>query len=195
MNKIGHVKNPLTVVAIFAGLTEVSGTAILPLIAAKNQANYMWFLMIFPILLVVIFFWTLNNNHQVLYAPSDYRDDQSFLEAMRIIEELKPILAKEEEPGDPTGDSESMSLIASSLPSDLDPVIRALGGAYTWRTMRGIAREIDQSLESVSKIMSSLASEGLVVNSRDNNRWALTVPGRNALATLLPTPATATRPS
>ena len=66
MNKFGHIKNPLTVVAIFAGIAEVSGTAVLPFISPANQATYMWFLMIFPTLLVAIFFLTLNFNHTVL---------------------------------------------------------------------------------------------------------------------------------
>ena len=51
--KISTVKNPLTVIAIFAGTAEISGTAILPLLEVQSQQTYLWFLMLFPIVLIV----------------------------------------------------------------------------------------------------------------------------------------------
>ena len=44
VEKIGTVKNPLTIIAIFAGIAEVSGTVILPFISQENQGLYVWFL-------------------------------------------------------------------------------------------------------------------------------------------------------
>lgn len=77
--KVGLIKNPLTIIAIFAGIAEVSGTIVLPFIAEQNQVLFIWFLIIFPIILVVSFFATLNFNNKVLYAPSDYRDEGNYL--------------------------------------------------------------------------------------------------------------------
>jgi hypothetical protein len=79
IEKIRHVSNPLTVIAIFAGVTDVSGTVVLPFVATQNQVLFLWFLMLFPTLLVGLFFWTLIFRHRVLYAPSDYREDSAFL--------------------------------------------------------------------------------------------------------------------
>ncbi|WP_417594837.1 hypothetical protein [Oceanospirillum sp.] len=79
VEKIGHIKNPLTVIASFAAIAEISGTTVLPFIEADNQNIYIWFLMFFPIFLVGIFFLTLNFNHRVLYAPSDYKDEKNFV--------------------------------------------------------------------------------------------------------------------
>lgn len=79
VEKIGHIKNPLTVIAIFAAISEISGTTVLPFIEPDNQGIYVWFLMLFPIFLVGIFFLTLNFNHRVLYAPSDYKDEKNFV--------------------------------------------------------------------------------------------------------------------
>lgn len=73
-----HVKNPLSVVAIFAGIAEVSGAVVLPLIEAQTQLTFIWFLMGFPVLLVGLFFATLNWNHTVFYAPSDFKDEKHF---------------------------------------------------------------------------------------------------------------------
>lgn len=82
IEKVGHIKNPLTVIAIFAGIAEISGTTVLPFIESKNQDVFIWFLMIFPIFLVGAFFFTLNFNHKVLYAPSDYKDESNFLKML-----------------------------------------------------------------------------------------------------------------
>lgn len=80
IEKIGHVKNPLTVIAIFAALAEVSGTVVLPFLDKDTQHLYVWFLMAFPILLVMVFFLVLYNKHHVLYAPTDFKDDKTFKE-------------------------------------------------------------------------------------------------------------------
>lgn len=79
VEKIGHIKNPLTVIAIFAAIAEISGTTVLPFIKTENQNIYIWFLMFFPTFLVGTFFLTLNFNHKVLYAPSDYKDEKNFV--------------------------------------------------------------------------------------------------------------------
>jgi len=81
VEKIGHIKNPLTVISMFAAIAEISGTIVLPFIESDNQRIYVWFLMIFPIFLVGIFFVTLNFNHKVLYAPSDYKNEDNFLKS------------------------------------------------------------------------------------------------------------------
>lgn len=82
-NKFASVKNPLTVIAIFAGIAEVSGSAVLPLIDPANQTLYIWFLMLFPFALIGIFFLTLNFNHRVLYAPSDFKDEDNFVNILK----------------------------------------------------------------------------------------------------------------
>ena len=82
-DKISTVKNPLTVIAIFAGTAEISGTAILPLLGAESQQTYIWFLMLFPLLLIIFFFLTLNWNHKVLYAPSDFTNEDNFVNILQ----------------------------------------------------------------------------------------------------------------
>jgi len=76
---ISLVKNPLTIIAMFAGLAEVSGTAILPWIAESNQKIYIYFLMLFPTFLVSLFFYTLHKKPESLYAPSDFVDEKNYM--------------------------------------------------------------------------------------------------------------------
>ena len=48
IEKIGTVRNPLTVIAIFASIVEIFGTIVLPHIADANQLIFVWFLVLFP---------------------------------------------------------------------------------------------------------------------------------------------------
>lgn len=79
IEKIRKVSNPLTIIAIFAGLAEVSGTIVLPFLKDSSQDLYVWFLIVFPTILIFLFFVTLNFNHKVLYAPSDFQNEDNFL--------------------------------------------------------------------------------------------------------------------
>jgi len=84
LGKTPHVKNPLTIIAVFAGIAEVSGTVVVSFLLENQQAVFVWFLIIFPILLVLLFFLTLNFNPKVLYAPSDYENEDNFLKVHRF---------------------------------------------------------------------------------------------------------------
>ncbi len=125
VEKIGHIKNPLKIIAIFAAIAEISGTIVLPFIASDNQATYVWFLILFPFLLITLFFLTLNFNHKVLYAPSDYQNEDNFLRSLpraTLVEKFQKMeaeIAENEtssspEPSvDPTTKDDSSSAVAS----------------------------------------------------------------------------------
>lgn len=101
VEKIGHIKNPLTVIAIFAALAEVSGAVVLPFLDKDTQHMYVWFLMAFPILLVMVFFLVLYMKHHVLYAPTDFNDDKTFKELFEnasSVAKVEKINSEQEEP-------------------------------------------------------------------------------------------------
>jgi hypothetical protein len=78
IEKIKPVGNPLTIVAIFAALADALSTVALGLINTQLQNVFIWFVMLFPILIVALFFITLNFNATVLYAPKDFVDESHF---------------------------------------------------------------------------------------------------------------------
>lgn len=84
IEQIKAVNNPLTIIAIFAGLAEVASIFALRYVNPELQYIFLWFVMCFPVLLVVLFFLTLNFNPKVLYAPSDFKDDESFLQTLNV---------------------------------------------------------------------------------------------------------------
>lgn len=105
IEKVAHIKNPLTVIAMFAGLAEVSGTVVLPFLEQNTQYTYVWFLMAFPCLLVTAFFGTLLLKHHVLYAPSDFKDEQIFANMFKpALPQLHAEKLKEEVSSDVEGE-------------------------------------------------------------------------------------------
>lgn len=81
--KIAHIRNPLTIIAMFAVIAEVSGTIVLPLLDSSVQHIYVWFLMLFPTILVGLFFYTLHRKRDALYGPGDYNDEKNFMDLIR----------------------------------------------------------------------------------------------------------------
>jgi hypothetical protein len=82
IEKIKAVNNPLTIIAIFAALAEIAGTTVLAVVDKEIQHIFVWFVMLFPSLLVGLFFFTLYSKARVLYAPSDFKDEKNFLIAL-----------------------------------------------------------------------------------------------------------------
>ncbi|MEN5057614.1 hypothetical protein [Sphingobacterium kitahiroshimense] len=76
--KVKSISNPLTIIAIFAALAEINATVSIGLVDKELQQTFIWFVILFPTLLIVLFFVTLNYNTKVIYAPSDYKTDESF---------------------------------------------------------------------------------------------------------------------
>lgn len=116
VTKHGWVRNPLSVIAIFAGVAEVCGAAVLPQLEGEAQTKFMIFVMFFPCALVGLFFYILWFKAKVLYAPADYKDDANYMAANGLAkysvdgkvagstenEPLKPAAAEEDSPGDMT---------------------------------------------------------------------------------------------
>lgn len=86
--KVKYISNPLTIIAIFAALAEINATVSIALVDKELQSIFIWFVILFPTLLITLFFLTLNFNTKVIYAPSDYKDDNSFHKM--LIGEPKP---------------------------------------------------------------------------------------------------------
>ena len=101
IEKMRHISNPLTIIAIFAALAEIAGTIVLGLVIPELQRSFMWFVMLFPTGLVLLFFLTLNFNPRVLYAPSDFQNEENFLQILagrqRISVELADVVTQLEE--------------------------------------------------------------------------------------------------
>ncbi|WP_152683076.1 hypothetical protein [Paenibacillus sp. VT-400] len=83
MNNKNKVQNPLTIIAIFAGIAELAGTTVLLGLPLEIQKVFVWFVMLFPIGLVAAFFLVLLFKHKVLYAPSDFVNENNFMNLLQ----------------------------------------------------------------------------------------------------------------
>lgn len=81
------VKNPLGIIGLFILLVYGIASLLLGLggktIFSENQ---IWliiiFLVLFPAIVLYVFYELVTKNHQKLYSPKDYHDDKSFLDAL-----------------------------------------------------------------------------------------------------------------
>lgn len=83
------VRNPLAMIAIFAGTAEVAMSYTLSHISASLQSTFIWFVMLFPFVLVGAFFFILYRKPAVLFSPSDYEKDEMYLSSISADNEDK----------------------------------------------------------------------------------------------------------
>ncbi len=99
-------KNPLGIVGLFIVL--VYGFACMVLgfngghLDPDERKPLVWFLVLFPVLILGAFYRLVTGHHKKLYAPSDYRDEKLFLSPLsdeqrseRLEVEVKRIEAQE----------------------------------------------------------------------------------------------------
>jgi len=87
-NTKGLTKNPLGIIGLFISLIYgfaclVLSTSISNLDSANERIPLIWFIIIFPLIILGAFLFLVVNHHEKLYAPSDFRDDGSFIETMQ----------------------------------------------------------------------------------------------------------------
>ncbi|MEB0045045.1 MULTISPECIES: hypothetical protein [unclassified Pseudomonas] len=76
------ISNPMTIIAIFATLSETSAAVSLPFLSDDEREIYIWFLISFPFYLLFLFFITLNFNYRSLYSPSDFDKEKHFIKVI-----------------------------------------------------------------------------------------------------------------
>lgn len=85
------IRNPLSVIAMFVLLVEAIATVTLVQISEQESIvlPLVWFIVLFPTLIALLFFSTLWWRHQFLYSPMEYRSDESFLAAMHRLQRVE----------------------------------------------------------------------------------------------------------
>jgi hypothetical protein len=83
----GLARNPLGIIALFIVL--IYGFAALTLginssLQAEERLPLVWFLVLFPLVVLFTFGWLVSRHHEKLYAPADYKSDDGFLQGMRV---------------------------------------------------------------------------------------------------------------
>lgn len=79
----GFSSNPLGIIALFISLLYGLGTIVLSSNISNLKTDYerlpvIWFIIIFPILILITFLFLVIRHHEKLYAPKDYKDQSVF---------------------------------------------------------------------------------------------------------------------
>jgi len=109
--KLTH--NPLGIIALFIVLVYAFASLVVGFGASlepSQKTPLIWFLVLFPVLVLIIFAWLVSQHHMKLYAPTDYRDEKLFIypispeeQRLRLLAEADVIEAQEP---DTTNDGE-----------------------------------------------------------------------------------------
>jgi hypothetical protein len=80
----GLSRNPLGIIALFVSLIYgfaclVLGTSLNNLHGEFERLPLIWFIILFPILILIGFFYLVVKHQNKLYAPSDYKDESNFV--------------------------------------------------------------------------------------------------------------------
>jgi hypothetical protein len=82
----GLTRNPLGVIALFISLIYgfaclVLSTSISNLETPFERMPLIWFIIIFPFVILVTFTFLVVKHHTKLYVPGDYKDEKNFINA------------------------------------------------------------------------------------------------------------------
>jgi hypothetical protein len=86
-NAKGLTKNPLGIIALFVSLIYgfaclVLSTSISNLKGENERLPLIWFIIGFPLIILIAFIFLVVKHHEKLYSPSDYRADDAFIQAI-----------------------------------------------------------------------------------------------------------------
>jgi len=77
-------RNPLGIIALFIVLIYAFASLVVGFsskLTSTERLPIIWFLILFPAMVLVVFAWLVSCHHAKLYAPADYRGDSAFIEA------------------------------------------------------------------------------------------------------------------
>ena len=123
-------KNPLGIIALFIsliyGMSALLLGATIGTLSEMNQTILVWFVVIFPVAVLIAFLWLVARHHRKLYSPADFRSDEGFLTepadpqslGARLALEVDEISNEVEASAQGGGDSTGKPVISSPSPTD-----------------------------------------------------------------------------
>jgi CheY-like chemotaxis protein len=166
----GLARNPLGIIALFivlvyamAALVAATGT-----LTSTERVPIIYFLVAFPVIVLLVFGWLVSRHSEKLYAPSDFRDDKSWLESRtRVVAHL---VAASTKPGE-LGRNESQKI---------DEAVKAVGHldrqfAGHRRVLRRSILWVDDRPENNTSLKKAFEDAGIDVSLAESTEQALLV--------------------
>ncbi|MEZ8687173.1 hypothetical protein A145_04320 [Vibrio splendidus 5S-101] len=157
------VSNPLTIIAIFAGVAETLATVALVQLPLEIQSTFVYFVMAFPATIVLLFFFVLYYKNTVLYAPSDFDDQNHYLEANNLKEKVSNQL-----------DSIFQSINERGSPIPQEELDKAKSSIVKTITREAMSETMHHVLNCVTKTPSNIIDIAITLNiTRERARQLL----------------------
>ena len=71
-------KTPLGIIGLSLALVEVVATGVLPFTDKSLQIILVWFIVCFPVIILIAVVYLIAKHHGKLYPPSEYRNEENF---------------------------------------------------------------------------------------------------------------------
>ena len=89
-------RSPLGIIALFISLIYGFACLVLSTASTNLESNerilLIWFLILFPIIILISFLFLVTKHHRKLYGPSDFKDEKIFLETIDIKTQKKVLI-------------------------------------------------------------------------------------------------------
>ncbi|MDF4462319.1 hypothetical protein P3384_23880 [Vibrio parahaemolyticus] len=173
------VSNPLTIIAIFAGVSETFATVALIKLPPDLQDVFIYFVMFFPLVIVVTFFLILFFKPYVLYAPSDFDDESHFMEINQLKDTIAAVtesaLESVSNSGEKLDTKEISRQVAASTINKLEDNLNERVFRYMSAhpneafTARGLGHILSANKYSLTFALHHLETEGKIEQGKDGD--------------------------
>ena len=127
-------RNPLGIIALFIVLVYGIAALFLGLSSEHLQPNervpLVYFLVLFPLIVLIAFCWLVAKHHMKLYAPSDFQDEENFFRPQSPREQKEEI------------DKEVRSIEEEATAEDETPAVPNTGEVTTAAMDRGWFKKV-----------------------------------------------------
>ncbi|MGH8624954.1 MAG: response regulator [Gammaproteobacteria bacterium] len=125
-------RNPLGIIALFIVLvygfaslvTAVGGD-----LRAEERLPLIWFLVVFPVLVLGVFGWLVSRHSGKLYSPRDFRNEENWLRMMEATASLTVAAIKTPGRADVTSELSVSSGSVANVEPDVGEIIEAVRSA------------------------------------------------------------------
>lgn len=118
----GLARNPLGIIALFIvliyGLASLV-TVFANSLTASERLPLIWFLVIFPIIVLVVFAWLVSRHSGKLFAPSDFKNEENYVKMqMTAVASLVAASTKASTPASEADIEKIVDAVRQALPSE-----------------------------------------------------------------------------
>lgn len=114
-------RNPLGIIALFIVLVYgVAGlvTAFSNSLTSSERLPLIWFLVIFPVVVLIVFAWLVSKHSGKLFSPSDFKDEENYVKMqMSAVASLTAASTKSDIPTSEADVQKIVEAVRESLPN------------------------------------------------------------------------------